>query len=88
MAIGSTAVALTRGRLAQAGTIPGAGRRRVVGAMRTVSIAGSARDALFEDWLSNGLLLAGGALGLLRVAWSRSERGAPRSQCTPSRACA
>ena len=72
MAIGSTAVALTRGRLAQAGTIPGAGRRRVVPAMRTV----------------NGLLLAGGALRLLRVAWSRSARGAPHSQRAPICACA
>lgn len=101
MAIGSTAGALTRGRLAQAGTIPGAGRRRVVRALRTVSIAGmcaypahclagfggSASDASLEDWLFNGLLLVGAALRSLRVA-SRRERGAWCSHGAASCACA
>ena len=39
-------------------------------------LGGHAMDGVFEDWVFNGLLLAGAALCLLRAAWSPLERGA------------
>jgi diguanylate cyclase (GGDEF)-like protein len=41
-----------------------------------VDLGGRGLDGLFEDWVFNGLLLAGAALCLLRAAWSTLERGA------------
>ena len=39
-------------------------------------LGGQRLDGFFEQWLFNGLLLAGAALCLLRVAWSPHERSA------------
>jgi two-component system, cell cycle response regulator len=41
-----------------------------------VGFGGHGLDGFFEDWVFNGLLLAGAALCLLRAAWSKLERGA------------
>jgi len=41
-----------------------------------LGLGGHALDGLFENWIFNGLLLAGALLCLLRAAWSGQERGA------------
>ena len=78
--------------LPAAGRVAGAlpARALAVRALRTLSLAGvclyaahclaglggTRSDPFFENWLFNGLLLAGAALCLLRAAWSDSERAA------------
>src|SRR5438128_9492939 len=41
-----------------------------------IGLGGHGLDGFFEDWVFNGLLLAGSALCLLRAVWAKLERAA------------